>query len=109
MIFAGLTGLEGLDLSCNVLTALDLSRFDPFASSLTYLDITGNSFTTAPTDAAVRDKLTNIANLYISEANTECLLPDDRRPQRPHRPPRHVGSRVRGTRLHQWLWGHRCP
>ena len=77
MVFGGLTGLKGLDLSCNGLTALDLSRFDPFASSLTYLDITGNSFTTAPTDAAVRAKLTNIANLYISEANTECLLPDN--------------------------------
>ena len=77
MVFAGLTGLKGLDLSCNSLTALDLSRFDPFASSLTYLDITGNSFTTAPTDTAVRAKLTNIANLYISEANTECLLPDN--------------------------------
>ncbi len=77
MVFGGLTGLKGLDLSCNGLTALDLSRFDPFASSLTYLDITGNSFTTAPTDTAVRAKLTNIANLYISEANTECLLPDN--------------------------------
>ena len=77
MVFGGLTGLKGLDLSCNGLTALNLGRFDPFASSLTYLDITGNRFTTAPTDAAVRAKLTNIANLYISEANTECLLPDN--------------------------------
>ena len=77
MVFAGLTGLKGLDLSCNSLTALDLSRFDPFALSLTYLDITGNSFTTAPTDAAVRAKLTNIANLYISEANTDCFLPNN--------------------------------
>ena len=78
MVFAGLTGLKGLDLSCNSLTVLDLSRFDPFASSLTYLDITDNSFTTAPTDAAVRAKLTSIANLYITDANTECLLPDVR-------------------------------
>ena len=77
MVFAGLTGLKGLDLSCNGLTALDLGRFDPFASSLTYLDITGNSFTTAPTDSAVRAKLTSVANLYISEANTECLLPNN--------------------------------
>ena len=76
MVFAGLTGLKGLDLSCNSLNALDLSRFDPFASSLTYLDITGNSFITPPTDTAVRAKLTTIANLYISEANTDCLLPD---------------------------------
>ena len=45
-IFAGLTGLNGLDLSCNALTALDLTRFDPFASTLTYLDVSGNSFTT---------------------------------------------------------------
>ena len=27
-IFAGLTGLKDLDLSCNRLTALDLARFD---------------------------------------------------------------------------------
>ena len=78
MVFAGLTGLKGLDLSCNGLTALDLSRFDPFASSLTYLDITGNSFTTAPIESAVRAKLTSVANLYISEANTECLSPYER-------------------------------
>ena len=77
MVFAGLTGLKGLDLSCNDLTALDLSRFDPFASSLTYLDITGNSFAPAPVEATVRAKLTNVANLYISEANTACLLPDE--------------------------------
>ena len=74
-IFSGLSGLKSLDLSCNALTALDLTQLDPFASSLTYFDITGNSFTTAPTDAAVRDKLTSIANLYISGTNTECLPP----------------------------------
>ena len=78
MVFASLTGLKGLDLSCNGLTALDLSLFGPFASSLTYLDITGNNFTTELTDAEVRLRLTSVANLYISEANTECLLPDNR-------------------------------
>ena len=52
-IFAGLTGLNGLDLSCNALTALDLTRFDPFASTLTYLDVSGNSFTTPPTEMAL--------------------------------------------------------
>ena len=75
-IFDGLTGLQRLDLSCNALTALDLGRFDPFAASLKYLDLSGNSFTTNPDDADVRAKLTAIEN-YISatETNTECLLP----------------------------------
>ena len=52
-IFDGLTGLKGLDLSCNTLTALDLARFDPFASTLTFLEISGNSFTTPPTETAL--------------------------------------------------------
>ena len=77
-IFDGLTGLEGLDLSCNALTTLDLgatSPFSPFATTLTYLDISGNSFTMNPTVSAVSDQLTAIEKLYISEANTECLPP----------------------------------
>ncbi len=59
-IFDGLTGLGQLDLSCNALTALDLTRFDPFATSLTFLDISGNTFTTDPTDAALRAELTKV-------------------------------------------------
>ena len=74
-IFDDLTSLSELDLSCNSLTALDLTRFDPFAASLTFLDITGNDFTTNPADAAVRAKLTAIDKLYISETNTGCLTP----------------------------------
>ena len=76
-IFDGLTALKGLDLSCNDLTALNLTRFDPFATSLTFLDITGNSFTTQPTEGDVRAKLTAVQNLYISGTNTECLAPTD--------------------------------
>ena len=69
-IFAGLTGLKGLDLSCNALTALDLTRFDPFASTLTYLDISSNRFTTPPTQTALRATLTNSGLiLYIDQKN----------------------------------------
>ena len=75
-IFAGLTGLNGLDLSCNALTALDLTRFDPFASTLTYLDVSGNSFSTPPTETALRAKLTNASYIYTGE-KTVCGPPDD--------------------------------
>ena len=76
-VFAGLTGLASLDLSCNSLTALDLSRFDPFTTTLTYLDISGNSFTMEPTDAAVRAKLTNTGLILYTGTNTDCHLPTD--------------------------------
>ena len=76
-VFAGLTGMASLDLSCNSLTALDLSRFDPFATTLTYLDISGNSFTMEPTDAAVRVKLTNTGLILYTGTNTDCHLPTD--------------------------------
>ena len=80
-VFTGLSSLEQLDFSCNALTALDLTRFDPFAASLTFLDIRSNDFTTAPTETALRAKLTVIQNLYLGEANTDdddnCLLPYD--------------------------------
>ena len=75
-IFDGLTGLTGLDLSCNALTALDLARFNPFALTLTFLEISGNSFTTPPTDMALRAKLTNVGYLYTG-LNTSCGPPDD--------------------------------
>ena len=61
-IFDGLTGLQDLDLSCNALTALDLtttSPFNPFATTLYYLDIRGNNFTTQPTHADLVAKLTH--------------------------------------------------
>ena len=76
-VFTGLSGLQQLDLSCNALTALDLIRFDPFAASLTFLDIRSNAFTTAPTEAALTTKLTAIQNLYFQGDNTDCLLPYD--------------------------------
>ena len=78
-VFTGLSGLKELDLSCNALTALDLTRFDPFAALLTFLDIRSNDFTTAPTETALRAKLTAIQHLYFQGANTDdddnCLLP----------------------------------
>ena len=76
VIFDGLTGLKGLDLSCNALTALDLARFDPFATTLTFLEISGNRFTTPPAEMALRAKLTNVGYLYTG-ANTLCGPPDD--------------------------------
>ena len=69
-LFDGLTGLDVLDTSCNGLTALNLNLFNPFSSSLEELDIRRNNFTNAPTDAAIRVKLTNIANLYIGDEKT---------------------------------------
>ena len=74
-IFAGLTGLLDLDLSCNMLTALDPAQVTPFASTLTFLEISGNSFTTPPTATGLA--LTNPdLNLYTG-ANTLCGPPDD--------------------------------
>ena len=55
-IFDGLTGLEHLQLNCNYFTTLDLGIFDPFAASLTYLDLESDSFTTAPSETAIRAK-----------------------------------------------------
>ena len=65
-----------MDLSCNALTALDLTRFDPFASTLTYLDVSGNSFTTPPTETALRAKLTNASYIYTG-GKTVCVPPYD--------------------------------
>ena len=65
----------GLDLSCNALTTLDLTRFDPFVSTLTYLDISGNSFTAPPTDAALQAKLTHADLSLHTGINTACLPP----------------------------------
>jgi len=76
-IFDGLTGLQGLDLSCNSLVALDLTRFDPFATTLRYLDISGNEFTMPPTDTALREKLTHAGLRLYTGANIECALPND--------------------------------
>ena len=65
----------GLDLSCNALTTLDLTRFDPFVSTLTYLDISGNSFTAPPTDTALQAKLTHADLSLHTGINTACLPP----------------------------------
>ena len=75
MVFGGLTGLEYLDLSCNGLTALDLTRFDPFATTLLYLDISANAFTatTKPTEAAVTAKLTNADLTFDLDDTSDCL------------------------------------
>ena len=74
-IFDGLTGLQALDLSCNALTALDLtatSPFNPFATSLYYLDIRGNMFTTQPTHADLVAKLTNSFLVLHDTGTTPC-------------------------------------
>ena len=63
-IFDGLTVLELLDLNCNYFTALDFDIFDPFAATLTSLDLRSDSFTTPPTDAAIRAKFTNIDTVF---------------------------------------------
>ena len=76
-IFVGLTGLQRLDLSCNALTALDLTRFDPFAASLIFLDLGANSFATAPTDAAVRAKLTNTDLSLFLTGTAPCSPPTE--------------------------------
>ena len=75
MVFGGLTGLEYLDLSCNGLTALDLTRFDPFATTLLYLDISANAFTatTKPTEVAVTAKLTNADLTFDLDDTSDCL------------------------------------
>ena len=69
-LFDGLTGLDVLDSSCNSLTALDLDLFDPFSSSLEELDIRRNNFTVAPTDAAIRAKLTNLSELRTGDVKS---------------------------------------
>ena len=74
-IFDGLTGLQDLDLSCNALTALDLtatSPFNPFATTLYYLDIRGNSFTTQPTHADLVAKLTHDFLVLHDTGTTPC-------------------------------------
>ena len=63
-IFEGITQLESLQLQCNYFTVLDLDIFDPFAATLSYLDITSDSFTTAPTDAAIRAKFPMLTEGY---------------------------------------------
>ena len=74
-VFDGLTGLQALDLSCNALTALDLtatSPFNPFATSLYYLDIRGNSFTTQPPHADLIAKLTHDFLVLHDTGTTPC-------------------------------------
>ena len=73
-LFAGLSSMQFLDLSRNGLTALDLNELDPFADTLTFLDLSGNSFTTAPTNAALEAKLTAIEEYYVTEARPTGIV-----------------------------------
>ena len=76
-IFAGLTSLQDLDLSCNALTEFDLTDptpFDPFAGTLSHLDVGANNFTIVPSEPAIRAKLTALKTLYLTGA-TLCLPP----------------------------------
>ena len=45
---------------------------DPFAGTLTYLDLGANSLTTPPTEAAVNAKLTMLEALYLT-GSRPCL------------------------------------
>ena len=62
-IFEGITQLDLLDLNCNYFTELDLDIFDPFAETLTYLNLMSDSFTTSPTETAIRAKFRNITTV----------------------------------------------
>ena len=70
-IFDGITLLERLDLECNYFTALDLNIFNPFAATLTYLDLMSDSFTTPPVESAIRAKFPMITDVLIGV--TPCL------------------------------------
>ena len=60
-----------MDLNCNYFTALDLDIFDPFAATLMELNLQSDSFTTPPTDAAIRAKFPMITDVLIGV--TTCL------------------------------------
>ena len=70
-IFDGITLLDWLDLKCNYFTALDLDIFDPFAATLTYLDLMSDSFTTPPSETAIRAKFPMIIDALTGV--TTCL------------------------------------
>ena len=70
-IFDGITLLERLDLKCNYFTALDLDIFNPFAATLTHLDLMSDSFTTPPVESAIRAKFPMIMDVLIGV--TPCL------------------------------------
>ena len=70
-IFDGITLLERLNLECNYFTALDLDIFNPFAATLTYLNLMSDSFTTPPSDTAIRAKFPMITDVLIGV--TTCL------------------------------------
>ena len=60
-----------MELKCNYFTALDLDIFDPFAATLTHLDLMSDSFTTPPVESAIRAKFSMITELLIGV--TPCL------------------------------------
>ena len=70
-IFDGISLLDRLDLNCNYFTALDLDIFDPFAATLTYLDLMSDSFTTPPSETAIRAKFPMIIDALTGV--TTCL------------------------------------
>ena len=70
-IFDGITLLERLNLECNYFTALDLDIFNPFAATLIALNLQSDSFTTPPSDTAIRAKFPMIMDVLIGV--TPCL------------------------------------
>ena len=61
--FADLTSLQNLNLVCNFLKEINLDRFDPFATTLTTLNIRYNNFATEPNPTDIHARLTNLGNL----------------------------------------------
>ena len=64
-LFEDSTALDLLDLNCNYFTALDFDIFDQFAATLTHLNLESDSFTTPPSDTAIRAKFPMITDVLI--------------------------------------------
>ena len=64
--------LDTLNLACNSLTELNLDRFAAFAATLTSFLISGNPFTTPPTETAIWAKFPLISGHYITLINPYC-------------------------------------
>ena len=75
--FADLTSLQNLKLVCNFLKEINLDRFDPFATTLTTLNIRYNNFATEPNPTDIHARLTNLGNLVHGprDEGANCGIP----------------------------------
>ena len=75
--FAELTRLQNLNLVCNFLKEINLDRFDPFATTLTTLNIRYNNFATEPNPTDIHARLTNLGNLVHGprDEGAKCGIP----------------------------------